>query len=232
MININDSLNFINPLKIIKSFINSATFNWAAAAGIAISALSSRSASKKAAAGQASALSENKRQYDIGQSNLEPYRTAGEWGLSQYRGMLQDDSLLKWGGFSQENMQEDPGYQFRLQQGYQGLDRMSAKMGQRMSGARGIGLMNYGQQMASQEFGASRGRSLQDYGLGRQEGLERLSQFSNLASSGQQAAGSMSNLGANYASSQAGAYTRLGEYQAAGRMGMGNALTSGLAAYQ
>ena len=235
-----------NPLlKLITRFITPYTLYWGAAVGAAINAYSSNrasSAARKAGdadrAQQRLSLEEQKRQYDIGQENLRPYREAGGRGLETYEGMLEQDNLAKWGGFSLDQMQEDPGYQFRLQQGYQGLDRMAARGGNRFSGSRAIGLMQYGQQMGAQEFGAARDRSFQDYQTRRGEGMFRLGQYANLAQMGQQASGAASNLGSAYANAVTGinqsigsSFQASGNARAAGYLGMGNAVTSGLAAY-
>jgi len=232
-----------NPLlKLITQFITPYQLNFlGAAVGLISSKMGSDAASDAAeanAAQQRLSLEEQRRQYDIGQENLRPYQEAGRRGLSQYESMLEQDNLPQWGGFSLDQMQEDPGYQFRLQQGYQGLDRMAARGGNRFSGSRSIGLMQYGQQMGAQEFGAARGRAFQDYQTRRGEGVFRLGQYANLAQSGQQAAGAASNLGANYASAVTGinqgigaSYQQAGNARAAGYLGMGNAITSGLAAY-
>ena len=236
----------INPLlKLIITFITPFQLNWSQAVTAAVNAVSSERASSKVAttadharAQQERSLDETKRQYDIGQENIAPYLQAGRRGLDQYESMLNQDGLAKWGGFNESDMQQDPGYQFRLQQGYQGLDRMAAKGGNRFSGGRAMGLMQYGQQMASQEFGAARNRAFQDYQTRRGEGVFRLGEYASLAASGQQAAGAASNLGAGYANALtginqgiAGSMMEGGRAQAAGYLGMGNAVTSGLAAY-
>lgn len=236
----------INPLlKLITTFITPFQLNWSQAVTAGINAIASERASSKVAtsadharAQQERSLDEQKRQYDIGQENIAPYLGAGTRGLAQYEQMLNSDSLEKWGGFNESDMQQDPGYQFRLQQGYQGLDRMSARGGNRFSGGRAIGLMQYGQKMASQEFGAARSRAFQDYQTRRGEGVFRLGEYASLAGAGQQAAGAASNLGASYANALtsinqgiAGSMMAGGQAQAAGYLGVGNAVTSGLAAY-
>ncbi len=49
--------------------------------------------------------------------------------------------------------QTDPGYQFRLQQGVNALDRSSAARGVRLSGAQSKALSDYGQGTGSAEYG-------------------------------------------------------------------------------
>lgn len=81
--------------------------------------------------------------------------------------------------FSAQDLAADPSYQFRLRQGEEAMNRAMAASGNRVSGNRLTGLMEYGQGMASQEYGnaygraleASRenyGRGLTDYGIGRE----------------------------------------------------------------
>lgn len=67
--------------------------------------------------------------------------------------------------FTAEDFQEykDPGYEFRVDEGLRALDRRMAASGGRKSGYRTRGLMELGQKLGSQEFGAARGRALSDY---------------------------------------------------------------------
>lgn len=281
----------LNPFKIFKKTITGEyfTFNWGAAVAAGVNAWSARQGRKGAEKMQqrsielqrelaGNSLAEQKRQYDIGQENLAPYREAGQQALGEYQGMLGDytpGELPDFQGQYQDpgafqgvtNLQEDPGYQFRLSQGLQALDRMSSRGGERYSGKRGIALQDYGQQSASQEYGAAFSRSLQKYGVdvqradssyGRDMGKYsldyqkagdvdkqrrgQLSMYANLAATGQQAAGASSTLGANYgaqvgntnanlATGLAQSYTNLGNIQMAGSLGVGNAVTGGIAAY-
>jgi len=197
-----------------------------------VGGIMSMSASKQAQKGVQAGLDVTQARYEEGRRDLEPYRAGGEWGLEKYLSGVNRGYQTQWGGFSDQDMYRDPGYQFRRDQGLQALDRMYSKGGQRMSGSRGMGLQDYAQQAASQEFGAARGRSIQDYSMRRQEETERFSQFANLAQMGQQAAGRTSSLGQQYGSSMANLYGQQGQYQAAGTMGVASNIQGGLAAYQ
>jgi hypothetical protein len=57
-----------------------------------------------------------------------------------------------------QNFQQDPGYQFRLQQGQQGMDRKLASMGLNESGGAIKAASDYNQGMASQEYGTAYNR--------------------------------------------------------------------------
>jgi hypothetical protein len=58
---------------------------------------------------------------------------------------------------------KDPGYDFRMEEGLKALERRNAKTGNRNSGYSTRSLMELGQNLGSQEFGAARGRAFQDY---------------------------------------------------------------------
>jgi len=293
MININDSLNFMNPLKAIKSFLDTSIlpinlggaltggisgFLTGGGLGAALGAISG-GLSSKAAAGQVGAgyqmskeemeaakgasLAGYGAQYSLGRAGLDPYAQAGTRALGRYEGMLegyQPTELPTFQGQYQDpgaftgevDLEADPGYQFRREQGLSALDRMMAKGGKRFSGERGIALQDYGQRLASQEYGQAYQRSLQQYGLetqragsayqrqlgeyglqyGRAQDIERqqlgqMGRYAGLAATGQQAAGAMSTLGAQYAGQTAN--IRSGAAQAIGQaqVGAGQAAAAG-----
>lgn len=142
------------------------------------SGLLGASGAKKAAKAQSDAseaqIAEQRRQFDITQKQFAPYRESGERGLAEYEarigdygaaeGLITSDQPLPFQfGAEEFGQYKDPGYDFRLAEGERALNRGFAGMGKRMSGERAAGLISYGQQMGSQEFGAARGRAFQDY---------------------------------------------------------------------
>lgn len=58
---------------------------------------------------------------------------------------------------------EDPGYQFRLQQGIEARDRSASSRGRLNSGAQQKGIENFAQGTASQEYGNAYARAQDDY---------------------------------------------------------------------
>ena len=66
-------------------------------------------------------------------------------------------------GLSVAEMNADPGYQFRMQQGQQALERSGAARGVTNTGGTLQNILDYGQQAGSQEYGAAYGRKLNDY---------------------------------------------------------------------
>jgi len=149
-------------------------FNWIAAGAAIGGALLNRSATRRAAQTQSETARLNReeqaRQFDITQEQFEPFRTAGtgEFGLQRYTELVGQENQGNIPGqfqFGAEEFQQykDPGYEFRVGEGLRALDRRLARGGKRGAGVRSRALMDLGQNLASQEFGAARGRALQDY---------------------------------------------------------------------
>lgn len=112
-------------------------------------------------------------------------------------GSMLDQPGGLYGGFEQ-----DPGYQFRLQQGQQALDRQSAARGGR-GGTRAMEAMaQFNQGLASQEYGNYAARRQAEAGLasGVDQGLAGMS-----ANYGSSLADLYSNTGANMANAAIGA---------------------------
>lgn len=84
----------------------------------------------------------SEEKYGARREDLSPYRTAGGNALRGLERLLSGDF----------NIEEDPGYQFRLQEGYRGLGASQA--GRRLGGRAAKEAIRYGQGAASQEYGA------------------------------------------------------------------------------
>ena len=119
-----------------------------------------------------------REQFGQAEERFDPYSKAGRWGLEQYQNLLRNPSVIK----------DTPGYQFRLDQGLEAMERSAAARGMLMSGATGESLQRYGQDYASLEFDKS------------------LNRMSNLAQFGQAADTNLANIDIN----QAGFEERLG----------------------
>jgi len=221
-------------------------FNWSAAATVASSVISGRAsgrAADQAAAGQAAAREESARQFGITQEQVEPYREVGGRGLARYEELVNQErqgnlpDKFKFGA-EEFNQYKDPGYEFRVDEGLRALDRRLARGGKRGAGVRSRALMDLGQNLASAEFGAARGRALQDYGaeVSREQSQYQRGYLDPMARAGQLA---QTGLGAtqNLASRRASYADRLGQYttresgiRAAGTLGRAGAISAGIGA--
>lgn len=72
----------------------------------------------------------------------------------------------------QDVLNQDPGYQFRVQQGQQQLDRQAAGKGQLLSGGQLKGAARFSQDLASQEYQAAYSRSLGQNQMTYERGLQ------------------------------------------------------------
>lgn len=105
--------------------------------------------------------------------------------------------------------QADPGYQFRLDQGNQAMERAMAARGIRLSGAGIKAAGEYNQGMASQEYGNWYNR------------------LAGLAGVGQTATGQQLGAGQNYANQTGQNFLNMGNAQGQGFINAGNARASG-----
>lgn len=162
-------------------------------------------AAKDAAGAQSNAanmgIGEQRRQFDTFQQNIQPYMQTGGQANSQLQALLSGDMS----GF-----REDPGYQFRFDQGLQGQDRSAAARGGLFSGGHQADLINYGQGMASQEYGNYWNRLMDATRLGQNSAV-------GAGQLGQQSASNIGNL-----------YGQIGQAQAGGAINSANAWSNGL----
>ena len=140
------------------------------------------------------------------QKDQAPWLKQGQQAI----GRLGD--LMKPNADTSAMLKNDPSYQFRLKLGQQQLDRNNAASGMGYSGSQLKAAQNYGQDLASTEFGNYYNR------------------LAGLASGGQQTAQSLGGMGSNYAT---GASNTLGNLSNAQTNILGqqaNARASGYAA--
>jgi len=138
-------------------------------------------------------------QRDIYEQGVERQRPFLEQGTQAFNRLVG----LQTGGpdAAQNFLQMDPGYGFRLGEGMKALERVQAARGGLLSGGAIKAGQRYAQDVASQEYGNAYNR------------------LAGLANLGPQAAGVMSNLGQQYATSAGGAMQDAAAYQGAGTLG-------------
>jgi len=161
----------------------------------------------------------------------EPYRAAGITAQNQLLNLLGlsgNTAAAEYGKFARpfgmSDFQADPGYAFRLSEGMKALEASRAAKGGLLSGATGKALQRYGQEMGSQEYGNAFNRF-------QTERANRLNPLAGLMASGQAAAAGQAANAGNYATTAGNLTTSIGAAQAAGQVGMTNALTGALGQY-
>jgi hypothetical protein len=178
------------------------------------------------------AIAEQRRQFDIGQANLAPYRDVGTKGLyllSDYLGLPTPPgstvtpsgttgSLLKPFDF---DITKDPGYQFRLGEGTKAIENSGAARGMQLSGATMKELLRYGSDYASGEFNAAFNRDLATKN-------QNYSALTGAAGIGIGATNTGVQAGQQTAAGIANTMTGIGNAQAAGAIGQANAIQGGV----
>lgn len=180
----------------------------------------SRSAANAQARSADASTAEQRRQFDITQENMKPFREAGLSVLPELQSGLSPGGEFNR-NFTIADFQKDPGYQFRMDQGQQALERSAAAGGGLLSGGTGKALTQYGQDYASGEYSNAYNRFNNDQ-------TTRFNRLSALAGTGQTATNTLATLGAQTSANIGENYLQKGNAQAAGYIGQGNAINNGI----
>ena len=187
-------------------------------------------ASETTAGAQVYAADIQQAQYEQTREDQEPWRVAGEQALQ----VIQDTPSFEFTAESFEQF-KDPGYDFRMQEGINALDRSAASRGRTLSGAQDRAVTRYGSDLASQEFGNAFNRSLTEYNvnLAKQQGLAGIGQSATnvVSSAGQQTASALSGIAQTGAQSQANIALQSGQAQADAYGGMAQSAQQGIGNY-
>jgi hypothetical protein len=191
----------------------------ASLAGGLIGASGAKKAAETQAAATREAIAQQRAMFDIQNAQQAPYREAGYSALKDIAGMK--PYLTKQ--FGQEDFEAgiDPSYNFRLQQGNIATTNLANQAGGLVGGNALQGLTNYGQNLASTEFGNAFNR-FQSQRTGIYNTL------ASIAGIGQTAQGQVSNLAQNTAGNIGQATIGIGNAYAGGQIGAANAISGGL----
>lgn len=182
--------------------------------GGALSSKGSKSAAKTQADAATRAAEMQLEQYNQTRDDLKPYTDAGGYGLDQLLTGYKDGSLTK--PFTMADYQQDPGYQFRLQQGMNNIQGSAAAGGGLLSGATLKALNSYNSDLASQEYNNAYSR----YGNDQQNRYARLM---DLARMGQNSAVQTGTMGQSAVGAAGANLTSGANASAAGTVASGNA---------
>jgi hypothetical protein len=194
-------------------------------------AMQSSAASKAAKTQAKSADAATALQREMYEKNLElqkPFYEAGLTGqnaLMQYLGLGGDPNAPGYGAgmkpFTGADLANEPGYQFRLGEGINALNRTAAARGGMMSGRALKEAERYGQDYASNEYNNAFNR----YYTQRNQMLNPLQ---SLLGQAQTSAGNVGAAGQNYATQAGSNMMQAANARASGYMGGANALSSAL----
>ena len=157
----------------------------------------------------------------------EPFRQTGITAQNQLKTLLGlggDTTAAGYGSaaraFAPSDLVMDPSYAFRLKQGVDALDASAAARGGFFSGNAGRALVNYGQNLGSEEYNNAFNR----YNTNR---TNMLAPLQSLAGQGQTASTTMSNAAGNNAAAGSGTLSNYGTNAANLAVNAGNAVGTG-----
>lgn len=164
-------------------------------------------------------LASQERMYEQTRADQEPWRQAGMTALNQLIPLA-----TNYQKFGMDQFQQDPGYQFRLNEGMKALDRQAAARGGLISGNAMKAASRYGQDYASNEYQNAFNRY-------QAERNAQLNPLQSLAGVGQSATNYVGSAAQNMGQAQNQNIQSIGNAQASGYVGGANALTSALGSY-
>jgi hypothetical protein len=193
------------------------------AAATAGSALLGSLATNRAAKTQAEAAQQGidaqQRMYEQTRADQEPWRQAGMTALNQLVPLA-----TNYQKFGMDQFQQDPGYQFRLNEGLKALDRQAAARGGLISGNAMKAASRYGQDYASNEYTNAFNRY-------QTERNAQLNPLQSLAGVGQSATNYLGNAAQNMGQAQAQGAQAIGSARASGYLGQSNLLNQAIQGY-
>jgi hypothetical protein len=181
----------------------------------AMGASAARSAARTQAAAADRAMAQEREMYDISRGDLAPYRETGYTALKDIEGMK--PFLTAQFGPDQFEQYLDPSMAFRQKLGTQATERMANVGGGALSGNTLRALTDYGQGLASTEYGNAFNRFQTERG-------NIYNTLANIAGMGQGAVNTGVNAGQNFAGQTTGLLTGQAAAQAGGQVGAANAM--------
>jgi hypothetical protein len=180
-----------------------------------LGASAARSAAKTQAAAADRAMQNEREMYDISREDLAPYRETGYTALKDIEGMR--PFLTAQFGPDQFEQYLDPSMAFRQRLGEQSTARLANVGGGALSGNTLRALTDYGQGLASTEYGNAFNRFQTERG-------NIYNTLANIAGMGQGAVNTGVNAAQNFGQQMTGLTTGQGAALAGGQVGMANAL--------
>lgn len=208
-----------------------------AIAGIG-SALIGSSASQSAADTQAqsaaNATQAQQQMFQQTQQNVAPWLQAGQGALSQLVAGTQPGGALtptQYTPFTTAQFQQDPGYQFQLQQMQGALQNQSSLTGG-MNSNNLKSMLGYTQGLASTDYQQALNNYIAQFQLGNQGKQQQFANLSALSGTGLGAGLQQGQISANVGQQIGSNIIGAGNAQAAGTVGVANAITgAGSTAY-
>lgn len=155
---------------------------------------------------------------DQQRSDFEPWRNTGEKALNSIWEGVQSGAFEP----GNINLQDDPGYQVRMQEGIDAIDSSAAARGRLLSGAQNKALTQFGQEQGSKEYAAA-------YARDANKKANKFNMLSGLSQGGQSSAAGQAQASSQLAQTGGNIMANTGRSQNVMNQNIGNARAS---AYQ
>lgn len=179
------------------------------------------------------AIEEQRRQFDLTRTDLQPFVDAGTDALGDFRSGIDQSPTaptLNEFSFDPNSVLDNPNFQFLRDQGNIAADRVAGKNRNLGSGNRLLAAQEYGQGLSTNflnsEFDQQRtintdnnNRLLQQHSLGLQSFNDRLNRLGGLIDVGRGTGSTLGQIGANSASNIGQLQQDIGNAQASGVLG-------------
>ena len=163
--------------------------------------------------GANSAIALQREMFEQGREDMQPWREAGQDAL----GRMNDQRFNQQ--FDMSTFQQDPGYQFRMDEGMRALQASAAARGGLASGRTLKDLTRFGQNVASQEYSNAYNRFYDQQD-------RQYNRLASLAGVGQTTSGQLMQSGQNMANQIGQAHMGMGNAAAAAHMNQYNTLAN------
>ena len=201
--------------------------SWVAVAvvgGAVIGGVASNSAAKKAANAQTQAADKatdtELKMFEQQRTDSAPWREGGTVALKQMLEGTKDGGEFNR-NFTMADFVKDPGYDFRMQQGQQALERGAAARGGVLGGRTLKETTRFGQDYASGEYSKAYDRYNNDL-------TTRYNRLANIAGTGQTATAQLGQQGTQVAGQLGENAMQAGNARASGYVGSANAINNGV----
>jgi len=161
-------------------------------------------------------------------ADFAPWREVGQQALDQVWKGVQSGEFDP-GKFdpSKIDLKQDPGYQFRLEQGTEALDKSAAARGRLLSGAQQKALTEYGQGVGSEEYSNAYARYADQYAKEANRKRQKFNILSGLSQGGQSSAAGQSQASSQLAQTGGNIMAQTGRAQNIAQQNVGAARASG-----
>ena len=164
-------------------------------------------------------LALQREMYETQRADIDPWKEAGQQSLERIQQGIESGEFEMQGSvpvrksvnMANFDVRDDPGYQFRMDEGVNALDSSAAARGRLQSGAQSKGVNSFAQGLASQEFGNAYNREQNRLGVDYQNEMAQYNADANRKANMFNMLSGLANTGQVSAQTQIGSSARMAQ---------------------